>query len=236
MNGTPRLSHSCVGAPPPSEAFFVFVFEQSVSPADTVCPACDPIKSFPGNVCRVEEDAILSPPSDSVHAVAAHTDPHRVPGIFWYMRESPSSSASDAYKRNILTSRGLPTSSGGRNTDSLGPRTTWPKLPWTVSGWPARFYVIGSLSLWWDRCSDQYLAGKKCSMWSVCCWKLVYSLYLAWVRLIRLWVWSGAAHSWCMRAIMAPRMDQLSTHTLGREPLSWQHIPSARRITSPHLQ
>ena len=45
----------------------------------------------------------------------------------------------------------------------------------------------------------------------------------------------GAAHLWC-RAIMAPRINQLSTHTLRGEPLSWQHITSAQRITSRHLQ
>ena len=49
--------------------------------------------------------------------------------------------------------------------------------------------------------------------------------HLAWVTLIRLWL-GGAAHLWC-RAIMAPRINQPShTHT-GREPLAWQHIPSA---------
>ena len=34
----------------------------------------------------------------------------------------------------------------------------------------------------------------------------------------------GAAHLWCIRAIQAPRINQLSphTHTLRGEPLSWQ--------------
>ena len=35
--------------------------------------------------------------------------------------------------------------------------------------------------------------------------------HLAWVRLIRLWL-GGAAHLWCMRAIMAPRINQ-HTHS-----------------------
>ena len=42
----------------------------------------------------------------------------------------------------------------------------------------------------------------------------------------------GAAHLWC-RAIMAPRINQLSQHTLRRESLSWQHVTSAPRIPSP---
>ena len=36
--------------------------------------------------------------------------------------------------------------------------------------------------------------------------------------------------------IMAPRINQLSTHALKRETLSWQHVPSARLSTSRHFQ
>ena len=45
--------------------------------------------------------------------------------------------------------------------------------------------------------------------------------HLAWVRLIGLWL-GGAAHLWCMRVIMAPRINQPSTHTLEEEPQPWQ--------------
>ena len=59
--------------------------------------------------------------------------------------------------------------------------------------------------------------------------------HLAWVRLIGLWGWLGL-HTCGAWATMAPRMNQLSPHTLRREPLSWQHVPSARRIPWCHLQ
>ena len=56
-------------------------------------------------------------------------------------------------------------------------------------------------------------------LWSVCCWWLVYSLTWpesdwldsGWVRLHTCGAW----------AIMAPRINQPSTHTLEEEPQSW---------------
>ena len=44
----------------------------------------------------------------------------------------------------------------------------------------------------------------------VCCWWLVYSL--TWPESDWLDSLGGAAHLWCMRVIMALRINQLSTH------------------------
>ena len=81
-------------------------------------------------------------------------------------------------------------------------------------------------TIWNEKNEIKYSNGLVQCMWSVCCWS-----HLAWVRLIRLWVWVGL-HTGGSWAIMAPRINQLSPHTLEGEPLSWQHVPSARRITS----
>ena len=59
--------------------------------------------------------------------------------------------------------------------------------------------------------------------------------HLAWVWLIRLWG-RVRLHSCGAWTIMAPKINQLSTHILRREPLSWQHVTSAQRITSLLLQ
>ena len=56
-------------------------------------------------------------------------------------------------------------------------------------------------------------------LWSVCCWWLVYSL--TWPESDWLdsgWVGLHTCGAW---AIMAPRINQPSTHTLEEEPQSW---------------
>ena len=82
-----------------------------------------------------------------------------------------------------------------------------------------------------------HLAGKinAVSLW---CVLLIAGLqpHLAWVRLIRFWVWVGL-HTCDAGTIMAPQdKPVITTHTLRREALSWQHVTSAQRITSRHLQ
>ena len=72
-------------------------------------------------------------------------------------------------------------------------------------------------------------------MWSVCCWWLVYSL--TWPESDWLdsgWVGLHTCGAWA--AIMAPRINQPSTHTLEEEPQPWQLYHQLGEYHLPNLQ
>ena len=102
---------------------------------------------------------------------------------------------------------------------------------------PAYIWILEGINTnihWEDRAGYHIFQQWDCGgcVWSVCCWYLVYSL--TWPESD--WLDSGwvGLHTWGAWAIMAPRINQLSTHTRGGATVTAAcNISSANTTCSP---